>query len=339
MAARTEHLETIFQSVGHVFVNFLQLQDIALLFRTSLGFKEFLYHLLDRIGHSNEETIGRKGRSYDGRLTSYVRWIRRDVDPSLFSCRIHEGMSLDNIIDIAKILFCRSTSEIRLSVGNGSSNTEYEFFTSIMPWSLNQRPIRRTPEGVLLPPLITSIRSHRSVRKFRFSIHARYAEWYHLSVIGKTWTNLRQLDLEHEEEELDVGQHVKRYDGYNNLAESFQYFEMLQTLNISGDFDLSVPRNYQSSPYTQLFHRSLKCFSVKHNSKINDKFFQILTRNAYYLNEIHISDCSQVTVQVLLYLKCCHVLSAVTLPKRFSENSSALEAFVLQRKCEIVYDI
>jgi hypothetical protein len=348
MEWQPEHLETIFQCVGHAFVNFFQLQDIAFLFRTSLGFKKFLYHLLDRIGNSNEETIrkiGRQGRGYDGRLTSYVRWIRKDVDPSLFSCRIHEGMSLLNIIDIAKILFCRPTSEIRLAVGNESSNSEFEFefFTSIMRWSLDQRPIRRTPEGVLLSPLITSIRNQPSVRKFRFRIDARYAEFYHLSVIGRTWTNLDQLDLEHEEEELNVGQHVGQHvirsEGHTNLAEGFQYFHMLLTLNISGDFDLSVPNDRIPSPYTQLFHPGLKCFSVKHNSKINNKFFQILTRYVYDLNEVHISDCSRVTVQILLFLTCCRELSVVTLPKRFSEKSSAIEEFVSQSKCKIVYDI
>jgi hypothetical protein len=333
-------LETIFQCVGYVLVNFLQLPDIALLFRTSRGFKEFLHHLLDRIGHSNEETIGRQGRGYDGRLTSYVRWIRKDVDPSLFSCRIHEGMSLLNINDISKILFCRPTSEIRLSVGNGSSPSETRFFVCIMKWLLDQSTPRRRPEkGSYLLRLNSSIRSQPSVRKFRFGIDVCYGEGHHVLAIGRTWPNLIQLDLEHEEEELNVGQRIIKSSFDTNLVENFQYFPMLRTLNVTGDFDLSVDRTFIHPPRVEIFHQRLMCFSVQHNNKINNEFFDLLTSRAINLNEVHISHCSQVTVQILLFLIRCRKLSVVTLPKRFSENSDAIETFVLERKCKIVYDI
>jgi hypothetical protein len=61
-------------------------------------------------------------------------------------------------------------------------------------------------------------------------------------------------------------------------------------------------------------------------------FLDFLTENASNLSEIHISHCSQVTIQCLVFLARCTKLLVVTLPKRFSQDSNNIEAFVLQRQ-------
>ena len=133
---REKGLTTVFESVGIVLFSLLQLKDIHCLFRTSRGFNVFLYQLLRGIAHSTKNTIGSQGSGFDGSLISYVRWMFPDVPSVLFSrisCCLHAGINAGNIFDIAKIVYFKPIRDIKISIGDGSSSSEFfEYYGVLM---------------------------------------------------------------------------------------------------------------------------------------------------------------------------------------------------------------
>ena len=139
-------LEGSFDYCGLILINLFQLEDIYRLFLTSRGFKAFLQHRLDGIAHCTKKTVGSQGSGFDGRLASYVRFMFPDALfggwklPTCLSCCLHAGISAGNVFDLAKIAYFKPLSEIKISIGDGGSSTD--FFT-ILSGFRHQRKLQK----------------------------------------------------------------------------------------------------------------------------------------------------------------------------------------------------
>ena len=288
-------LEAVFDNLGHVLVNFFQLEDIYCLFRTSRCFKAFLHYLLDGIAHSTQNTVGSQGSGFDGRLTSYVRWMFQSNVPC-FSCCLHAGINAGNIFDLAKIAYFKPLHEIKISIGDGSSSSE--FFTLLSGFNDGCQVKRRK----------------KQVNIFQFIMDSRCDGYYYIDTIGCVYPNLVKLDLVDPENITSVA-------GTESLVQSFARFGYLRSLNITGNFDLGLESNYIPPRSVKIFNICLTNFSVQHNNKINNKFFDILATFALNLQSVSILDCSNVTVNCLTFLARCKMISFVHVPRSFSDDN------------------
>jgi hypothetical protein len=287
-------LEAVFDNLGIVLVDLLQLEDIYCLFRTSRGLKAFLHYLLDGFAHSTMKTVGSQGSEFDGRLASYVRWMFLDV-PTCFSCCLHAGISAGNIFDLAKIAYFKPLHEIKISIGDGSSSSE--FFTSLSGFNNRCQEKLRT----------------KRVSIFQLMMDSRCDGYYYIYTIGCVFRNLAVLNL------VDA-ENVSSVTKTESLFEAFANFRNLRTLNISGNFDLGLDRYYIPPQLVDIFHIRLTSFSVANNNKINNKFFDILVTFALNLKSVRIKDCSNVTVQCLSFLARCKMIEEVHVPRSFSDH-------------------
>jgi hypothetical protein len=293
-------LEAVFDYCGLILINLFQLEDIYCLFLTSRGFKAFLQHRLDGIAHCTKKTVGSQGSGFDGRLASYVRWMFPTVvfdeygwvSPVCFSCCLHAGMSGGNGFDLAKIASFKPLSEIKLSIGDGSSSSE--FFSSLS--GFNNRCQKK-------------VRTKR-VTVFQLMMDSRCDGFYYIYTIGCVFPNLAVLNL------VDA-ENVSCVTKTESLLQAFGNFENLRTLNISGNFDLGLDRYYIPSMFFSFFPHHLINFSVANNNKINDKFFDILATSALNLKSVGIKDCSNVTAQCLSFLARCKKIEFVHVPSSF----------------------
>jgi len=315
-----EHLESVFDTVGLVLFTLLQLKDIHCLFRTSMGFNVFLYKLLRGIAHSTKNTIGSQGSGFDGSLTTYVRWMFPDVPPLFlhFSCCLHAGINAGNIFDIAKIVYYKPIRDIKISIGDGSSSSE--FFEIL--WGFNDNTRQK------------ELRSRNTdYRKFQLMMDSRYDGYYYIDKIGCLFPRLIQLDLA-DENNFTSTQNVKR----QCLVETFAHFDKLRTLNITGNFKLRVKRSYVLPKRLELFTNCLTVFSVQHNNNINDKFFDILATFAINLKDVYIFDCEKVSVQCLTFLARCKSISNVRVPRRMNDDVNIGEImYLFRKKCRISF--
>ena len=316
---REKGLTTVFESVGFVLFTLLQLKDIHCLFRTSRGFNVFLYQLLLGIAHSTKNTIGSQGSGFDGSLISYVRWMFPDVPSVLFSrfsCCLHAGINAGNIFDIAKIVYFKPIRDIKISIGDGSSSSE--FFEILWGFDDNTRQ---------------KILRSRDYRKFQLMMDSRCDGYYFIYTIGYFFPNLIGLDLV-DEKNFASTQKVKR----ECLVETFAHFDKLRTLNITGNFKLGVKRSNEPPKRLEIFTNCLTSFSVQHNNNINDKFFDILATFAINLQDVYIFDCEKVSVQCLTFLARCKRISTVKVPRRMNDDVNIGEiTYLFRKKCRISF--
>jgi len=316
---REKGLTTVFESVGFVLFTLLQLKDIHCLFRTSRGFNVFLYQLLLGIAHSTKNTIGSQGSGFDGSLISYVRWMFPDVPSVLFSrfsCCLHAGINAGNIFDIAKIVYFKPIRDIKISIGDGSSSSE--FFEILRGFDDNTRQ---------------KILRSRDILKFQLMMDSRYDGYYYIYTIGCLFPRLVKLDLVDENNSAST-QNVKR----QCLVETFAHFDNLRTLNITGNFKLCVKRSYVLPKRLEIFNNGLTSFSVQHNNNINDKFFDILATFAINLKDVYIFDCEKVSVQCLTFLARCKSISTVKVPRRMNDDVNIGEiTYLFRKKCSISF--
>ena len=320
---REKGLTTVFESVGIVLFSLLQLKDIHCLFRTSRGFNVFLYQLLRGIAHSTKNTIGSQGSGFDGSLISYVRWMFLYPEvPSVlfsrFSCCLHAGINAGNIFDLAKIVYFKPIHDIKISIGDGSSSSE--FFEIL--WSFN----KNTRQKIL--------RSRNTdYRNFQLMMDSRCDGYYFIYTIGYFFPNLIRLDLV-DEKNFASTQKVKR----ECLVETFAHFDKLRTLNITGNFKLGVKRSNEPPKRLEIFTNCLTSFSVQHNNNINDKFFDILATFAINLQDVYIFDCEKVSVQCLTFLARCKRISTVRVPRRMNDDVNIGEiTYLFRKKCRISF--
>ena len=295
-------LKGVFDYCGLILINLFQLEDIYCMFLTSRGFKAFLQHRLDGIAHCTKKTVGSQGSGFDGHIASYVRWMFPTVffDENgwrslvCFSCCLHAGMSGGNVFDLAKIASFKPLSEIKLSIGDGSSSSE--FFSSLSGFNRCQEKVRT-----------------KRVTVFQLMMDSRCDGFYYMYTIGCVFPNLAVLNL------VDA-ENVSSVTKTESLLEAFANFKNLRTLNISGNFDLGVDRYHIPSNFVDLFHIRLIDFSVANNNKINDKFFDILSRFTRNLKSVGIKDCSNVTAECLSFLARCQMIEFVFVPRSFSDH-------------------
>ena len=105
-----------------------------------------------------------------------------------------------------------------------------------------------------------------------------------------------------------------------SLVQSFASFRNLRSLNITGNFDLGLQRNFIPPLSVNIFNICLVQFSVQHNNKTNNKFFDVLATFALNLQSVSILDCSNVNVNCLTVLARCKMISFVYVPRSFSNN-------------------
>jgi hypothetical protein len=301
-------LDAVFDYSGLVLVNFFLLEDIYCLFRTSRCFNAFLHHLLDGIAHSNKKTVG---SGFDGRLTSYVRWIFPDVP--CFSYCLHAGINAGNIFDLAKIAYFKPLHEIKISIGDGSSSLE--FFKVLCDFNdSRQEKIRGKQVGRRL-----NIKSTSLVNIFRLMMDSRCDGYYYIHTIACVFPNLVELDL------VDA-ENIAAVTETESLVQSFASFRNLRSLNITGNFDLSSEKIFIRPQLVNIFNVCLIQFSVQHNNKINNIFFDILATFALNLQSVSILDCSNVTVNCLTFLSLCKMISFVHVPRSFNDDIN-IQAF------------
>lgn len=318
---REKGLTTVFESVGIVLFSLLQLKDIHCLFRTSRGFNVFLYQLLRGIAHSTKNTIGSQGSGFDGSLISYVRWMFLYPEvPSIlfsrFSCCLHAGINAGNIFDIAKIVYFKPIRDIKISIGDGSSSSE--FFEILRGFDDNTRQ---------------KILRSRNYCKFQLMMDSRNDGYYYIYTIGCLFPKLTRLDLV-DENNFASTQKVKR----QCLVQTFAHFDKLRTLNITGNFKLGVERSDVPPKRLEIFTNCLTSFSVQHNNNINDKFFDILATFAINLQDVYIFDCEKVSVQCLTFLARCKSISTVKVPRRMNDDVNIGEiTYLFRKKCRISF--
>jgi len=325
-----EHLKKVFQFLGCVFVNFLQLTDIHCLFRISSDFYVFLHHLLDGIAHSTNETVGSQGRGFDGRITSYVRWMFPNVLSSLvprFSCCLHEGINAGNIFDLAKIVYFKPIREIKISIGDGSSSSE---FLKLLCGFNDNRQAKLLNSSNKSTVLIL-MRSLSYVTNFQLMMDSSYDGYYYIDTIGCVFPNVVQLDLVDAEKNTPITE-------TECLVQCFARLRILQILNITGNFNFGISRNSTPPRSVQVFYNCLTHFSVEHNNKINDNFFDILATFAINLKSVYILDCPKISVECLNFLARCKNILSVSLPRRM-ENDINIEAFMIKfrKPCRISF--
>jgi hypothetical protein len=209
----------------------------------------FLHHLLDGIAHSTNETVGSQGRGFDGRITSYVRWMFPNVLSSLvprFSCCLHEGISAGNIFDLAKIVYFKPIREIKISIGDGSSSSE--FFKLLCGFNDNRQA--KLLNSSNKSTVLILMRSLLYVTNFQLMMDSSYDGYYYIDTIGCVFPNVVQLDLVDAEKNTPITE-------TECLVQCFARFRILQILNITGNFNFGISRSSTPPRSVQVFYNCL----------------------------------------------------------------------------------
>jgi hypothetical protein len=244
--------------------------------------------------------------------------------PSCFSYCLHAGINAGNIFDLAKIAYFKPLNEIKISIGDGSSSPK--FFKLLSDFNDRRQQILREKQVGRRTTKSTSL-----VNIFRLTMDSRCDGYYYIYTIACVFPNLVELNL------VDA-ENISSVTETESLVQSFASFRNLRSLNITGNFDLGLQRNFIPPLSVNIFSICLVQFSVQHNNKINNTFFDMLTTFARNLQFVSIFDCSNVTINCLTFLSRCLLISFVQVPRSFSDDVN-IQAFTtkIRKACIITF--